>query len=145
MAGRFQKNNGATLVLERAPSKQATPELRRFKPNFYVPVQKPIKSPNLLQKTAQRSFGKRVVESAASAVAKRAPLAVAGPLGDLLAFGLLAGICINSYWSCKTCLIPSYHSRVCLIRPSGTMQTIGFSPAGPVDLLDLRVDFLVRH
>lgn len=90
MAGRFQKNNGATLVLERAPSKQATPELRRFKPDFYVPVQKPIKSPNLLQKTAQRSFGKRVVESAASAVAKRAPLAVAGPLGDLLALGLIS-------------------------------------------------------
>lgn len=89
MAGRFAKHNGATLVIEREAPKSKSTDLRRFKPDFYDPIRKPIKSPNLLQKRANGTFGKRIVDAAAKQVARRAPLALAGPLGDLLALGLI--------------------------------------------------------
>ena len=89
MAGRFTKYNGATEVIDRGASRPRPDELRRFKPDFYDPYRKPIRSPNLLQYKAERTFGKRIVEEAAKQVARRAPLALAGPLGDLLALGLI--------------------------------------------------------
>lgn len=89
MAGRFAKHNGATLVIEREAPKSKSTELRRFKPDFYNPFRKPIRSPNLLTNRANGTFGKRVVDAAAKQVARRAPLALAGPLGDLLALGLI--------------------------------------------------------
>lgn len=89
MAGRFAKHNGATLTIERVSSKSSTTELRRFKPDFYNPYQKPVRSPNLLQYRPSGTYGKRIVEQATKTVAKRAPLAVVGPLGDLLALGLI--------------------------------------------------------
>lgn len=89
MAGRFAKHNGATLTIERVRSKSSTTELRRFKPDFYNPYQKPVRSPNLRQYRPSGTFGKRIVEQASKTVAKRAPLALVGPLGDLLALGLI--------------------------------------------------------
>lgn len=89
MAGRFAKHNGATLTIEREAPKTQPTELRRFKPDFYDPIRKPITSPNLLTNRAEATFGKRVVDAAAKQVARRAPLALAGPLGDLLALGLI--------------------------------------------------------
>ena len=90
MAGRFTKYNGATEVIDRGASRPRPDELRRFKPDFYDPYRKPIRSPNFLQYKAERTFGKRIVEEAAKQVARRAPLALAGPLGDLLALGLIS-------------------------------------------------------
>lgn len=90
MVGRFTKYNGATEVIDRGASRPRPDELRRFKPDFYDPYRKPIRSPNLLQYKAERTFGKRIVEEAAKQVARRAPLALLGPLGDLLALGLIS-------------------------------------------------------
>lgn len=89
MVGRFTKYNGATEVIDRGASTPRPTELRRFKPDFYDPIRKPIRSPNLLQNRVQQTFGKRIVDAAERQVARRAPLALAGPLGDLLALGLI--------------------------------------------------------
>lgn len=78
------------MVLDHRARENVKPsELRRFKPDFYNPYRKPVRSPNLLQRKVEREFGKRIVDQAAKQVAKRAPLALLGPLGDLLALGLI--------------------------------------------------------
>lgn len=90
MAGRFAKHNGATEVIDRGNAwKPKSGEMWRYKPDVYQPFRKPIRSPNLLTNRVEREFGKRIVDQAAKQVAKRAPLALAGPLGDLLALGLI--------------------------------------------------------
>jgi len=90
MSGRFSKKNGSTMTLDQREAWRSRPsELRRFKPDFYNPYMKPVKSPNLFQHRLEREFGKRIVDQAAKQVAKRAPLALAGPLGDMLALGLI--------------------------------------------------------
>lgn len=90
MVGRFTKYNGATEVIDRGAWKPQSSELWRFKPDVYQPFRKPIRSPNLLTNRVEREFGKRIVDQAAKTVARRAPLALAGPLGDLLALGLIS-------------------------------------------------------
>lgn len=90
MSGRFTKYNGATEVIDRGNAwRPKSGNLWRFKPDVYHPFRKPIRSPNLLQYRVERSFGKRIVDQAAKQVARRAPLAALGPLGDLLAAGLI--------------------------------------------------------
>lgn len=89
MPGRFTKYNGATEVIDRGASTPSPSELRRFKPDFYNPYRQPVRSPNLLTNRVQQTFGKRIVDAAERQVARRAPLALAGPLGDLLALGLI--------------------------------------------------------
>lgn len=89
MVGRFTKYNGATEVIDRVAEKTRPTELRRFQPDFYNPYRKPVRSPNLLQNRVSRTFGKRIVDTAAKEVARRAPLALGGPLGEMLALGLI--------------------------------------------------------
>lgn len=85
MAGRYAKNSGATMKLaDRTEAKQ----LRRFVPDFYVRSRPPVPQPNFRPRLNQ-TFGKRIVDSTAKSLVRRSPLAALGPLGDLLALGLI--------------------------------------------------------
>lgn len=85
MAGRYAKNSGATMKLaDRTEAKQ----LRRFVPDFYVRSRPPVPQPNFRPRLNQ-TFGKRIVDQTAKGLLRRSPLAALGPLGDLLALGLI--------------------------------------------------------
>ena len=89
-AGRFSKKNGAMFdPLEYANENSRSATIRQLRPDYYNPYRKPVRSPNLLTNRLEKTFGKRVVEATAESIARRAPLGMAGPLGDLLAAGLI--------------------------------------------------------
>ena len=89
-AGRFSKKNGAIFdPIEYANDNYRSSQVRQLRSDFYNPYRKPIRSPNLLTNRLERTFGKRIVDATAKQVARRAPLALAGPLGDILALGLV--------------------------------------------------------
>lgn len=88
MAGRFSKNSGAVGLLDRSPQGG---DLLRFRPDFYVPADKPSRQGKFRQVRPTPGFGRGLAGRSAGAARRAGRLAGPGLFGGaLLVAGYLA-------------------------------------------------------